>query len=139
MFGYQLIMTRMFGNRLARLLAVMAVTLQMLLPGSLAVAGTNGGDLSRLMCAPSGEISAGARAAAARLADITGEQRPDPTPSDDHCPLCTLPYAAAPNAPAFVPAPCRFAVEVELIPYQPGLIYRAQGPPLGSRAPPPRT
>ncbi|MDP2214020.1 DUF2946 family protein [Phenylobacterium sp.] len=132
-------MTRVFGNRLARLLAVTAVTLQMLLPGSLAVAGTNGGDLSRLMCAPSGEISAETRAAAARLADITGEQRPDPAPSDDHCALCTLPYAAGPNTPTFVAAPCRFAVEVEPAPCQPGLVHRTQGPPLGSRAPPPRT
>ncbi|MDP3490624.1 MAG: hypothetical protein Q8R71_10845 [Phenylobacterium sp.] len=132
-------MTHAPGARLARLLAAMAIALQVLLPGSVALAGTAGGDVSPLICAPSGQVSAEARAAAERLAHLTGDERPGEAPSDDHCALCTVPYAAAPGDRTLFAAPCRFAVEVEHVSNQPGLIRRTQGPPLGSRAPPPRT
>jgi hypothetical protein len=124
---------------LGRLLAVAAVALQMLLPGSMAVAGANGGDLSRLMCAPSGEISAETRAAAARLAELTGEEGPQEAPSDVHCALCTPPGATGPNDPAQLAVPCVFAIELALTADLPGLVHRAQGPPLGARAPPPQS
>ena len=38
-----------------------------------------------------------------------------------------------------VAAPFRFTAKVEPCSYQPGLVHRAQGPPLGSRAPPSRS
>lgn len=139
MFGYQLIMTRALGARLARLLAVMAVTLQVLLPGSMAVAGAKGGDLSGLMCAPSGGVSAESRAATERLAALLGEDPPDETPADEHCAPCTPPYVGALNDRTLVAVPCRFITEVEHVIHQPGLVHRAQGPPVGSRAPPPRS
>ena len=129
-------MTRIFTTHLVRLLAVAAVALQMLLPGSLAVAGAEGGDLARLMCAPSGEVSAETRAAAARLAELTGEEGPQEAPTDAHCALCTPPYATGPDDPAQLAAPCYFSVDVAHTPHQPGRIYPAQGPPLGARAPP---
>jgi len=127
------------GARLARLLAVMAVTLQVLLPGSMAVAGARGDDLSGLMCAPSGEVSAEGRAAAERLAVLLGDEQPHEAPADAHCGLCTLPYAVPTADRTLVAAPFRFTAKVEPCSYQPGLVHRAQGPPLGSRAPPSRT
>lgn len=126
------------GARLARLLAVMAVTLQVLLPGSMAVAGANGGDLQVLMCAPSGEVTAEGRAATERLAILLGGEQPDEAPADEHCAQCTLPYAVPVADRTLVAAPFRFTAKVEPCSYQPGLVHRAQGPPLGSRAPPSR-
>lgn len=132
-------MTRALGARLARLLAAMAITLQVLLPGSQAVAGVQDGDLSRLMCAPSGEVTAEGRAATERLAILLGDEHPDEAPADAHCALCTLPYAVPVADRTLVAAPLRFTAKVEPCSYHPRLVHRAQGPPLGSRAPPSRS
>ena len=122
--------------RIARCLAVLAIALQVFLPASLAVADASGMDVSGYICAPSGEISPESRAAAERLAKLLGEEFPsDPSP-DGHCPLCTFVHSALMPKPATLTAPAVYAHEQVFVRYEPGLVRKPQGPPLGSRGPP---
>lgn len=129
-------MTRMTRFKTARLLAMLAIVLQALLPGSIAVAEARGVDVSRFMCAPTGEMSPETRAAAERIARLLGEDLPDEQPSGEHCPLCTLVHGVPLPEPASLNAPPAFEREQAFIRFEPGLVHRAQGPPLGSRGPP---
>jgi len=120
----------------ARLLAILAVFLQVLLPGSLAAAQSQDTDLSRFICAPDGELSAQSRAMAERLAGVLDEEAPDHQSADGHCPLCTLVHGAVLPEPVLVSAPVRFTSEPGFVRYVPAFVHKAQGPPLGSRGPP---
>lgn len=120
----------------ARLLAILAVVLQVLLPGPLAAAQSQGTDLSRFICALDGELSSQTRAMAERLADALDEGAPDHLNPDGHCPLCMLAQAAVLPDPVLVAAPIRFISETGFVHYLPGIVHKAQGPPLGSRGPP---
>lgn len=130
------LMKRTTGLSLARFLAMLAIILQALLPGTMAVAESNGVDVSRFMCAPSGEMSPETRAAAERIARLLGEDLPDEQPSGDHCPLCTIVHGVPLPEPAAFDAPTAFPREQTCVRYEPGLVQQAQGPPLGSRGPP---
>ena len=129
-------MKRATGLTLARFLAMLAIILQVFLPGTMAVAESNGVDVSRFMCAPSGEISLETYAAAERIAKLLGEDLPDDPPSGDHCPLCTLVHGVPLPEPTALDAPTAFAREQAFVQFEPGLVREAQGPPLGSRGPP---
>lgn len=130
------LMMRTTGLSLARLLAMLAIILQALMPGTMAVAESNGVDVSRFMCAPSGEMSPETRAAAERIAKLLGEDLPDEQPSGDHCPLCTLVHGVPLPQPAAIDPPTTFPRKQTCVRYEPGLVQQAQGPPLGSRGPP---
>lgn len=130
-------MKRTSGFTLARFLAMLAIVLQAFLPGSVAVAESNGLDVSRFMCAPFGETSPETRAAAERIAKLLGEDLPDEQPSGGHCPLCTLVHGVPLPEPAAIVAPTAFPREQVFVRFEPGLVREAQGPPLGSRGPPP--
>ncbi|MBA3067388.1 MAG: DUF2946 domain-containing protein [Hyphomonas sp.] len=120
----------------ARFLAILAVVLQVLLPGTLAVAQSQDIDLSRYLCAPDDQMSAQARAMAERLAGVLDDEAPDHLIPDGHCPLCTLVQAAVLPDPVLVAAPVRFISETGFVRYVPAFVHKAQGPPLGSRGPP---
>jgi len=129
-------MMRITGPSPARFLAMLAIILQALLPGTMAVAESNGVDVSRFMCVPSGEMSPETRAAAERIAKLLGEDLPDEQAPGDHCPLCTLVHGVPLPEPAALNAPPAFEREQSFGRFEPGLVHRAQGPPLGSRGPP---
>jgi hypothetical protein len=129
-------MKRATGLTLARFLAMLAIILQAFLPGTIAVAESNGVDVSRFMCAPSGEMSPETRAAAERFAKLFGDDLPDEQPSGEHCALCTLVHGVPLPQSAAFDAPTAFPREQTFVRYEPGLVRRAQGPPLGSRGPP---
>lgn len=120
----------------ARLLAILAVFLQVLLPGSLAAAQSQGIDLSRFICAPDGELSAQSRAMAERLAGVLDGEAPDHQRADGDCPLCTLVHGAVLPEPILVAASVLFIFETGFVRYVPAFVHKAQGPPLGSRGPP---
>jgi hypothetical protein len=130
------LMKRATGLTLARFLAMLAIILQAVLPGSLAVGESNGVDVSRFLCAPSGEMSPETRAAAERIARLLGEDLPDQQPTGEHCPLCTLVHGVPLPEPIALDAPTAFPREQVFVRFEPGLVHRAQGPPLGSRGPP---
>lgn len=129
-------MKRVTGLTLARFAAVLAIILQAFLPGTMAVAESNGVDVSRFMCGPSGEVSPETRAAAERIAKLLGEDLPDEQPPGDHCPFCTLVHGVPLPQPAAFDASTAFPREQTCVRYEPGLVQQAQGPPLGSRGPP---
>lgn len=115
---------------------MLAIVLQAFLPASIAVAESSGFDVSRFVCAPSGEMSPETRAAAERIAKLLGEDLPAEQPSGDHCPLCTLVHGVPVPEPAAFDAPTAFPREQPFVRFEPGLVREAQGPPLGSRGPP---
>ena len=129
-------MTLDFGHSFTRFLMMLAVALQLLLPGALALVQTNGVDLSRFICAPSGAISADARTAAERIAKLMGEDKPDEPPFEAHCPLCTLVHGAMVFDPATLAAPRVAVCDVDFVRYASSVAREAQGPPTGSRGPP---
>jgi hypothetical protein len=123
-------------SNVGRFLATLAMVLQALLPGTLAVAESQGVDVSRFVCAPSGEFSPQSRKTAERLAALFGDEPPDDEHADEHCPLCTLSHTVLLIAPVNLVAPIRPNNTPVLARYSPGLVYEARGPPLGSRGPP---
>lgn len=129
-------MKRSLRHLLARCLAVLALSLQLLLPGTMAAAQSGQVDVSRYLCAPSGHVTEASRAAAERLAKALGDETPAQPLFDGHCPLCTLVHAAPLPAPPVLTSPRRVFVRVPDGVYQPPLVRLVQGPPLGSRGPP---
>ena len=130
-------MKRGFRYSTARFLAILAIVLQGLLPGTLAVAEVNGVDVSRFICASSGQVSAEAKAAIEELAKLLGEEVPDRQSFNGHCPLCTLVHAIPLPEPVTLAVPAEHASVADPVRYEPGsLLQKTQGPPLGSRGPP---
>ena len=116
---------------------MLAMVLQVLLPGTLAVAASNGVDVSRFICASGGELSAEAKAAIEQLAELLGDEVPDRQPVDGHCPLCTRVHVTPLPEPAAVAAPAELTSVADYVRYEPGtFVRRPQGLPLGSRGPP---
>ena len=130
-------MKRGFRYSTARFLAILAIVLQGLLPGTLAVAEANGVDVSRFICASSGQVSAEAKAAIEELAKLLGEEVPDRQSVNGHCPLCTLVHAIPLPEPVTLAVPAEHASVADPVRYELGnLAQKTQGPPLGSRGPP---
>ena len=129
-------MTQLSGGPAARFLAVFAIALQMLLPGSVALAQARGVDTSSYICAPSGVTSPEVRAFAAQFAALTGEAPHKAPLSDGHCPFCTASHGAPIPQPAQIGAPLRFARIIHHPSRAAAPVRRAQGPPVGSRGPP---
>lgn len=116
---------------------MLAIGLQVLLPGALAFAASNGVDASRSICVSPGQLSAEAKAAIEQLAELLGDEAPDRQPFDGHCPLCTLVHVMPLPEPATVAAPAELTSVTGYVCYQPGgFVRKAQGLPLGSRGPP---
>ena len=116
---------------------MLAIVLQVLLPGTLALAASNGVEVSRFICAPPGQLSAEVKAAVEQLAKLLGDETPDRQPFDGQCPLCTLVHVMPLPEPVTVAAPAELASDTDYVRYEPGGFARkAQGPPLGSRGPP---
>ena len=116
---------------------MLAIGLQALLPGALAVAASNGVDVSRSICASPKQLSAEAKAAIEQLAELLGDEAPDRQPFDGHCPLCTLVHVMPLPEPATVAAPAELTSVTDYVCYElRGFVRKAQGLPLGSRGPP---
>lgn len=124
------------GLHLSRFLAVVLIALQALLPGTVAIAQPGDIDFSRYICAPSDDLSPQSRAAAEKIARLLGEMPAEESHSGGHCPMCTLAHGAPLPKPVTVDAPVFYPREHIFVRFQPGLIRKAQGPPLGSRGPP---
>lgn len=119
------------------MLALLAVGLQLIMPGAMVAATAGGGDLSRYFCAPAGSVAdASALAAARQIAALLGEDLPDEAPGHGDCPFCTLAHAFALPATDMLAAPVRYERCAIFIAYTPGHIHTPRGPPTGSRAPP---
>lgn len=131
-------MTRSIAYSIARYLAVIAISLQALLPAAAALIQPEGVDVARYLCLPQqSDNDAALNAVAGDLRKLLQQDSPLEAALDGHCPFCTLvdPFALPAvlslktwRAGSFVGAP--FGT------YDPGLFHLALGPPLGPRAPP---
>lgn len=118
-------------------LAVLAISLQIFLPGAVSVAQANGVDTGRFLCTTPGfEPSAEAVETARQLAALLGEEAPDEAPMADDCPLCMLGQAATLPSPVLIVGPAEFPAALPGPQYDPGFVHPPRGPPLGPRAPP---
>ena len=116
---------------------MLGIVLQALLPGTFAVAASNGVGVSHFICASSGQLSAEAEAATKQIAKLLGDKEPDRQPFDGHCPLCTLVHVVPLPDPVTVAAAAELASGTEYARHETGgFLRKTQGPPLGSRGPP---
>ncbi len=120
---------------MGRALAVLALVTQLIAPAALA--STPGFDVANFFCAPSGALSADARAEAETfLSELFGDQQRDDDRGNSHCPLCVLVHGVP--LPEQQPAPRIVFERYDTTPprFETAFVYRPQGPPLGLRAPP---
>lgn len=132
----------MWGNSailLARVLAMLALVTQALMPGAMASAMSRPGEVPAFVCAmPGKNMSAGASTLGADLANLLADKASGDLPDESHdCHDCvlaqcaTLPAVAALSAPAFSAPVPEIALRAEV-----RFWAMPRGPPLGSRAPP---
>lgn len=124
---------------LARLLALIALISQALMPGAMAAAMSRPGEMPAFICAMPGQDEAkGASALGAELASLLADKAADDAPALDHdCHDCVLGQAASLPDVAGVAAPVLYAVAADISPRaEPRFWAVPRGPPLGSRAPP---
>ena len=136
-FGYITPMLRDIYQICMRALLVLAFIMPVSVSPVMAASGMSASGTS-LLCAPSAQISAEAAAALADIRQALGlPPLEDPAPiGSDHCDQCVLVAAIKPrnfSYDAALPALSRTLYQ-ETAPW--GFAYLAQGPPLGSRAPP---
>ena len=121
----------------ARLLAAFALSLQMVLQGAMALGPSHGFDVSSLYCAsPELQRSPEVTAALRELALLTGLEQPAEEPGSEHCPLCVLVHGAPLQVQPLLAPPVFTAQHARPVLFEPAFHTLAQGPPLGSRAPP---
>ena len=126
-----------FGHRIVRLVAILALCTQALLPGTLAVAQAASFDISNVMCTTPGTVlSDEARAQLTKLAKLIDENAPDPETSESHCPFCTTVQAATLPVRDGIGLSISYEAIASFARYEPGFSIYSQGPPLGSRGPP---
>lgn len=123
--------------RLARLMAACAITLQMLLQGAIGLGPSHGFDVTRLYCAsPELQRSSEVTAALQELAVLVGLEPPADEAEPDHCPLCILAHGAPLQGQPLLVLPAIITLRTQPVLFEPAFHALAQGPPLGSRAPP---
>ncbi|NRA30590.1 MAG: hypothetical protein HRU11_10040 [Parvularculaceae bacterium] len=120
-------------HRLALLAAAFSFALQGLF-GAWAMGTTGAHGSIGTFCAPSGVVSAEAAEAAALFASLTGDAG-DGDHEGEHCPACTLAAINTQLGGSLPDARVRSA-DRHHVSHQLGFWQTAQGPPLGSRAPP---
>lgn len=124
-------------HTITRLLAALAISLQLVLQGAMAMGPSHGFDVTSLYCAsPELQRSAEVTAALRELAALTGLEQPAEESGPDHCPLCVLVHGAPLQAQPLLPQPAFTAQHARPVLFEPAFHTLAQGPPLGSRAPP---
>ncbi|WP_161973770.1 DUF2946 family protein [Hwanghaeella grinnelliae] len=124
------------GNRIARLLAVLSVVLQVFLPASMAFAGAGGLDAKAFICAQPGNPSPGAEAAAKLFADLIDGSASDRSFWNGHCPLCALANAQLVPEPVSVSALVHVRSSAQYFIFRVDDLEETQGPPVGARGPP---
>ena len=129
-------MFRTVQRKLIHLAAMLAISLQVFLPGSMAAAETHGVDVSHFLCLPSDELSPEARGTVDQWVTLFGEDAPEKHSSHDNCPLCTISHGVP--LPASMPdiAPAVFVRQYVMVRFETGLILEPQGPPVGARGSP---
>lgn len=131
------VIQRRTASLAARFLAILAVVLQVSLPGTLALAEANGLDVSRFICGSSGQVSAEAQAAIEQLAQLLDDEAPDHQPFDGHCPYCTLVQLLPVPEPVPTAEAADFTASTAYVRYESAAFLRdVRGAPCGSRGPP---
>ncbi len=130
-------MFRSVAHKPARALAMLALCLQIFMPGIMAVAQPGGVDVARYLCSPSGlPPTVQAERAITHIAGLLGEDTPQDLQINGHCPYCTLVVAAPLPLSSVSEALFTYTEGPIYDAFHAGFVHKAQGPPTGSRAPP---
>lgn len=133
-------MKRRIKFKAASLLAMLAIALQVLWPGTLAIAASNGADVSSLICATHEQPSADAIAAGKRIAALLGSDAADHQPPSGHCPFCSLVQAMSLPEPYAVAARTEYTSVADYTRSDRNCCTcKVHGSSLGSRGPPYRS
>ncbi|AXE63431.1 hypothetical protein BBF93_03750 [Hyphomonas sp. CACIAM 19H1] len=130
-------MSRSLTASLARLLAVVALLIQAVMPWAMAAAAERSPDLVAHYCSTPGE-TAGAVAIGAELSKLLAEKEGKKTQGDPphDCGDCVLGQPVpVPDAVTFK-APVMQPVSADVALFEVRFVKVARGPPLGARAPP---
>lgn len=107
------------------------------MPGVMTLAQASDVDAASLLCTPSGDgPTSEARRALSRFVGLTGDELPEAPSIDDHCPLCALAHGVPLPVPTVLIAPGFRETNTRVSRFETRFVHLAQGPPLGSRAPP---
>lgn len=127
-------------SHIFRVLAGVALLLQLALPFAQAQAAANGTDLGSLICNPSGRaISTEAKAALKDLLTAVGEDISEDGQTDrsPDCERCVTPNFAITALNATMPAPTTYHRTASQRPQRDAVgSITVRGPPCGTRAPP---
>jgi hypothetical protein len=123
---------------LARLLALLALATQAVMPGAMAAASTQNGDPGAIICAmPGTDIHGTSHAVGSDLAElIASKSSPAPSDTDHDCPACVIAQTATLPEPVVLKSPITGSVSQTAPVFEVRFAHVPRGPPLGSRAPP---
>ncbi len=122
---------------LGRLLVLLALISQALMPGAMAAASSRSGDVPAVLCAMQDGMGGAATGTGSELARLIAEKSKSDQPDTDHdCPACTLSQTAALPQPVVLTAPLTDASAQTAPLYEVRFAHVPRGPPVGSRAPP---
>lgn len=125
---------------LFRCVLALSIVLQVTAPAGFAERQSGQINIHDIYCTPSGDLSDAAKTATERLLKILEKVPEDEDGAHSgHCSLCTLSAMAV--LPDFVAyhSSLTYLFKRVVPRYEPGLIHRPNGPPLGSRSPPSHT
>ncbi|MFN7178209.1 DUF2946 family protein [Hyphomonas sp.] len=125
---------------LGRLLVLLALMTQALMPGAMAAASSRPGDLPAVLCAMPDGMGGAATGTGSELARLIAEKSKSGQTGETHdCPACTLSQTAALPQPVVLTEPLSTAAAQTAPLYEVRFAQVPRGPPVGSRAPPPST
>ena len=124
----------------ARLMAVLALLIQAVMPFAMAAAATRAPDLLAHYCSTPGETP-GAVAIGQDLADLLAEKEGKKTQTDPphDCGDCVLGHPVPVPELAAVCVPVFQSVPADMPVFETGFVEDIRGPPVGARAPPIQT
>lgn len=125
------------ANFLGRLLVLLALISQALMPGAMAAVSSRAGEVPSVLCAMPDGMGSAATSTGSELARLIAAKSSGLPDSDIHdCPACVLAQTAMLPTPVVLAEPMT-GVAAQTAPlYEVRFAHVPRGPPVGSRAPP---
>lgn len=128
----------MLVSRIARIMALLALATQGLMPGMMAAAHTGNPDVPAILCAmPDGTMPDASSGVGSELAKLIAKKtQSDKTDMDHDCPACVVAQTATLPAILVLKEPVKDNVAQTAPVFEVRFAQVPRGPPVGSRAPP---